>query len=504
MSVSPNLEQALREIERSPEGASIIAFFDLDGTLISGYSVTHMTRDRIKERELGLGELLRTISTALAAGMGAADFRDLLQIGADNWAGRDADSMDEMGERLFRRKIKNLLHPGMREIVKAHQAKGHTVVLSSSATCYQVDPVARHLNIDNVICNRFEIDNGLLTGEISEPVIWSKTKATAAQAFAETVGVEVDTCWFYADGDEDLALMHIVGYPRPVNPGKKLARIARRRGWPVLEFGKRIANNSIRHRVGLASIVPSVMVGAGLSLLTQNRRAGINLGIPLWLDALFASNEVKLNIIGRDNAWAARPAVFIFNHRNQFDAFFAGRVVEKDFTSVGKKELEKHWLMGPVGKILDAAFIDRADSKASVDALKALEDLARKGLSVLIAPEGTRVEGIELGSFKKGAFRIAMGTQLPIVPIVIRNADDIASRDSPYMSPGEVDIAVLPAIDVSEWTLEDLPEHIRAIEELYRRTLANWPGEDELSALRPGAVMSTAKTTRGRRKKRAL
>lgn len=504
MSISRDIDKALREIERSPEGPQVVAYFDLDGTLISGYSVTHMTKDRIRTRELGLGELLRTIATALAAGTGNADFRDLMQVAADAWAGQSADAMDEMGERLFRRKIKNLIHPGMREIVRAHQGKGHTVVLSSSATCYQVDPVARYLGIDNVICNRFEIEDNLLTGEICEPVIWGKTKATAAQAFAHEVGVEVDTAWFYADGDEDLALMHIVGQPRPVNPGKKLEKIARRRGWPIMEFGRRIADSSLRHRFGLASIVPSVMIGIGAGLLKQDRRTAINTGLSLWLDTLFATNNVSLNIIGKENIWAARPAVFIFNHRNQFDALIAGRVVEKDMTAVGKDELRDHWLMGPIGRVLDVAFIDRSDSKAAVEALKGIEDLARRGVSVLIAPEGTRVEGAELGAFKKGPFRIAMGTDLPIVPIVIRNAEDIGARDAPYMSPGEVDIAVLPPIEVKNWTLEELPERIESVRQLYLRALHDWPDESQVNRLTLPKTRRKKASTAGRRKKRAL
>ena len=40
--------------------------------------------------------------------------------------------------------------------------------------------------------------------------------------------------YFYADGNEDLALMRVVGYPRPVNPRAGLAAAAAEHGWPVL------------------------------------------------------------------------------------------------------------------------------------------------------------------------------------------------------------------------------------------------------------------------------
>ena len=69
-----------------------------------------------------------------------------------------------------------------------------------------------------------------------------------------------------------------------------------------------------------------------------------------------------------------------------------------------------------MGKIMDAAFIDRDDPKKAIEGLQKVEELARKGLSILIAPEGTRLDTTEVGPFKKGPFRIAMSAGIPIVP----------------------------------------------------------------------------------------
>ena len=135
--------------------------------------------------------------------------------------------------------------------------------------------------------------------------------------------------------------------------------------------------------------------------------------------------------------------------------------------------------MGTIGKILDAAFIDRDDPVKAVEGLKKVEDLARKGVSILIAPEGTRLDTTEVGSFKKGPFRIAMSAGIPIVPIVIRNAEVIAARDSSTFNPGTVDVVVYPPIPVDDWTPENLAERIDEIRRLYLDTLKNWP-HDEL------------------------
>jgi putative phosphoserine phosphatase/1-acylglycerol-3-phosphate O-acyltransferase len=61
------------------------------------------------------------------------------------------------------------------------------------------------------------------------------------------------------------------------------------------------------------------------------------------------------------------------------------------------------------------------------------------------------------------------------VPIVIRNVDDIGSRNSGTMRPGTVDVAVLPPIDVSRWAKRDLDRRIEAVRALYVRALEDWP-----------------------------
>jgi putative phosphoserine phosphatase/1-acylglycerol-3-phosphate O-acyltransferase len=145
---------------------------------------------------------------------------------------------------------------------------------------------------------------------------------------------------------------------------------------------------------------------------------------------------------------------------------------------VGKKELENDPLVGTIGRVLDAAFIDREDPKAAVEGLRKIEELAKKGISVLIAPEGTRMDTTSVGPFKKGPFRIAMAAGVPIVPVVIRNAEVIASKDSTSMNPGTVDVAVFPPISVADWTSENLEERIAAVRQLYLDALSDWPVDD--------------------------
>ena len=456
------LPGSVAEIEASPRGPEIGAFFDLDGTLVAGFTGVIMTQDRIRRGQLGVGEFIGMVQAGLNHQLGRSEFEDLIGKGARMLRGSSLSDLDELAERLFVQKIMNRIYPEMRDLVRAHMARGHTVVLSSSALTVQVEPVARFLGIENVLSNKFETDDdGLITGEVLRPILWGPGKARAVQAFAARNGVDLAKSYFYADGDEDVALMYLVGNPRPTNPAGKLAAVAAKRGWPVLKFTSRSGSNplsQLRTVAGVASMMPLAAGAVG----------------------------VNLNVLGEENLTKQRPAVFIFNHRNQVDPVIAGKLVSDNFTSVGKKELESDPIMGTIGKLMDAAFIDRDDPKAAVEALQKLEELARKGLSILIAPEGTRLDTTEVGPFKKGPFRMAMSVGIPIVPIVIRNAEVIAARDSSTFNPGTVDVAVFPPIPVDDWTAKNLPDRMAEVRQLYLDTLEDWP-HDELPDAPPYA-----------------
>jgi putative phosphoserine phosphatase / 1-acylglycerol-3-phosphate O-acyltransferase len=473
------LPGSVAEIDAGPEGPKIGAFFDLDGTLVAGFTAAAHTVDRLRHRQVGPVEFLRMTQLAVEYKLGRREIQALIEGGAGTARGRLADDVEEMGERIFQQSVADQIYPEMRDLVRAHQRRGHTVVLSSSALSMQAEPVARYLGIDHVVCNRFVVDeHGVLTGAIRQPVIWGPTKATSVQQFAADHDIDLQASYFYADGDEDLALMHLVGNPRPTNPGPGLTRVAERRGWPIVRLHSRGSGGplgQVRNLAALGSLGPAAAGALGVGLLTRNKRAGVNFLTRYWPETVLALNGVKLNVIGAENLTAQRPAVFLFNHRNNFDVFMVAALVKDNWTGVAKKELARNPVAGTIGRLLDAAFIDRDDPEAAIAALKPVEEAARKGLSIIIAPEGTRLDIAGVGPFKKGAFRIAMATGLPVVPIVIRNADSVAGRNASTLHPGTVDIAVLPPVSVADWTVANLRDKIEQIRGNYLELLANWP-----------------------------
>ncbi|WP_313675263.1 HAD-IB family hydrolase [Mycolicibacterium sp.] len=479
MTEDMRLPGSVAEVLSSPQGPSIGAFFDVDGTIVAGFTAVIMTRERFRNRDMGVGELISMVASGLNHQFGRLEFEGLINKATDVLRGRPLSDLQQIGERLFAEKIEKRIYPEMRELVSAHLERGHTVVLSSSALTIQVEPVARFLGIPDILSNRFETDDdGVLTGKVIKPILWGAGKAKAVQKFAAERGIDLAESYFYADGDEDVALMHLVGNPRPTNPGEKMAEIARKRGWPILRFNSRGRGGlvgQVRTLLGVGSIVPAAYGAVGWGLLTGSRRRGVNFFTSAFPQMLLGLNGVRLNVLGEENLNKQRPAVFIFNHRNNFDPVVVASMVKDNWTGVGKKELENDPVVGTLGKLVDTVFIDRDDPKKAVESLKQAEQLTKKGISVVIAPEGTRLDTRSVGPFKKGPFRLAMAAGVPIVPIVIRNAEVISARDSSTLHPGTVDVVVYPPLSVADWTVDNVAERIEEVRRLYIDTLKTWP-----------------------------
>jgi putative phosphoserine phosphatase/1-acylglycerol-3-phosphate O-acyltransferase len=271
-----------------------------------------------------------------------------------------------------------------------------------------------------------------------------------------------------------------------VNPGPALTKVAERRGWPILRLRSRGSGGPLgraRNLAALGSLGPLAAGALGIGVLSRSKRAGVNFLTRYWPATVLALSGVTLKVTGAENLTAQRPAVFLFNYRNNFDLFMVAALVKSDWTGIASQELASSPVIGALGRLLDAAFIGRAQGAAAPAALMPAVEAAHKGLSLVVAPEGTRLAtaGPGLGPFRTGAFRIALAAGLPVIPIVIRNSDSVAGRNAVTLHPGTVDIAVLPPIDTGGWRADDLPKRAREIRARYLELLADWPAAADAS-----------------------
>lgn len=463
-------QQLLDEIAVSQEGPEIAALFDLDRTLIAGFSAQDILMERVFSRDVTFSQITDGLGSALEFGMGRIEFVEFVNRSARDLGGKPDAENYQFGQRVFDKRVAQRLYPEARALVDAHRDRGHTIAVISSATPYQVQPVADDLGIDNVLCTRLEVEDGICTGKVLEPACYGEGKAVAARTLAGSHGLDLGHSYFYSDGHEDLPLFEIVGKPRPLNPDNKLTDVARRHGWPITRFDSRGTPTAMNMaRMGMTYGAIPFAAAAGLANLMLNRspQEARNLGSTLWGELGSAAIDLKLHVEGEEHLWSQRPAVFVFNHQSALDALVMVRLLRRDFTGVGKKEIKNMPIIGQLFQLAGIIFVDRANHEQAVAALGPAVDALKDGTSIVIAPEGTRSPTIHLGPFKKGAFHLAMQGGVPMVPVVLRNTTDAMPKGALLARPGTIEVEVLPPIDTSEWRAETVNDHVAEVRGMF-------------------------------------
>ena len=471
-----SIQQLLQDIDASPSGPEITAVFDFDGTIIAGYSATVFIREQFRRGDVSPREFLEIMGAMTNFGMGNLGFSGMMAVNAQFMRGIEEETYYEVGEQLYTKQIARRIYPESRALVDAHLAKGHTVAIISSATPYQVAPAAEDLGIEHVLCTHLEVADGKFTGAVVRPTCFGQGKVDAAEALAAEVNGDLDESFFYSDSTDDQLLLERVGNPRALNPSEKLERLARKNKWPVASFGSRgrpSLGQFVRSVAATSSLVTSFVAGLPIYALTGSKRDSVNFSFSLFADTASALIGLELKVKGEENLWSHRPCVFVFNHQSKADVVIIAKLLRRDIAGIGKKEIKREQpLIGKVMEFGGVVFIDRANSKNAIDSIAPLVDTMRdEGKSVVLAPEGTRTVSPTLAPFKKGAFHIAMQAGVPIVPIVIRNAGDVAPKGDFVFRSATVDVEVLPAVDTSNWSVETIDQHVTEVRNMFARSL---------------------------------
>lgn len=474
--------EAITESIRSQQGGrTTAAFFDLDGTIIATHSVTDLFMERLMSGKVRKEEVFDIANLAVRYMLKTSDFVDGIKSSVRNMAGMDEDELIELASKVKTERLAPQVFPEIRAIIRAHRKKGHTLAVVTSASRYQVAPLAADLGIDNIICTELEVVDGKFTGELSGPACYGPAKLTAAKAFAKKHRIGLKKSYFYSNGSEDIPLLEAVGHPVAIAPDDKLKRVALRRGWLVHELSSRGwvgATDVMRTIATFGTALPTFAAGLPFRLLGGSAQDSTNLSLAMWSSMATIIAGLKLLVEGESHLWAHRPAVFVFNHQSAMDMLIMAKLLREDVVGVAKQEIKKQPLVGPVMQLTGTVFLDRDNIRDPKAALKPALDAISDGKSVVMAPEGTRSKDGKLGKFKTGAFHLAQQAGVPIVPVVIHNALDALPNKSMVIRPAEVKVTVLEPVSTENWTKKSIAPATRKMREQYVRVL------DELDASR--------------------
>ena len=222
------------------------AFFDMDKTLIAENSGSLYMRYRYQRGEISGFELLKGVSAYLQYKLGVLDIRNWTKNMMVQFRGQREQDLEEQAVEWFEEMVAQTIYPEAERLVREHADAGHVVAIVSGATKFVVRPLAQRLHIQHWLFTGLEVEDGLFTGRVVEPVCFEEGKIYWLQQFIEEHGVDLAKSYFYSDSITDLPLLEIVGHPVATNPDPLLYRTAVKRRWPV-RFFESPAQPSVGH-----------------------------------------------------------------------------------------------------------------------------------------------------------------------------------------------------------------------------------------------------------------
>jgi 1-acyl-sn-glycerol-3-phosphate acyltransferase len=202
-----------------------------------------------------------------------------------------------------------------------------------------------------------------------------------------------------------------------------------------------------------------------------------------WADVWFAFIFIRHKNIFKEALRPGQPYIFVANHISFLDAAAIPKTFRFAIRPLGKVEMAKVPLFGFIYKKAIVT-VDRSSPQNRTRSVQILKSILRKGISILVFPEGTFNEtGKPLKEFYDGAFRIAIETGTPLKPVLLLDTYSRLHYSSVFsLTPGVSRAVFLPEIPVEGLHMKDVGHLKERVHKIMERELvayrAAWIRED--------------------------
>lgn len=218
--------------------AAKLAFYDLDGTLVSSNVVSqYLWFARNHPNANSAWRLARALLRAprwLALELRSR--RRFNEVFFLEYAGLSLDWMRANAPLMNEAVLRPATFPGARALVQRDRAEGFRTILLTGSLDFAIQPLLDDLGFDEAVANRLEFRNGVATGALIEPILAGPEKVDAIRALCAREDAEPSQCRAYSDSMSDVPMLEAVGHPHATNPVKKLRALAESRRWPILDL----------------------------------------------------------------------------------------------------------------------------------------------------------------------------------------------------------------------------------------------------------------------------
>ena len=182
----------------------------------------------------------------------------------------------------------------------------------------------------------------------------------------------------------------------------------------------------------------------------------------------------KIHISGEIISDPRRPYVVVCNHQSMADIPLISNL-PWEMKWLAKIELFNLPILGWMLRLAGDISVDRKNPRSGAQALIKAQRILEQKCSVMIFPEGTRTLDGRVRQFSDGAFHLAIKAKVSVLPLVIEGSHDCIPKNSwKFGKPSEIFLKVLPSIDTSKLTIQDVPALRDTVRSAIMKQIAEW------------------------------
>ncbi|XP_054853398.1 1-acyl-sn-glycerol-3-phosphate acyltransferase beta isoform X2 [Eublepharis macularius] len=168
---------------------------------------------------------------------------------------------------------------------------------------------------------------------------------------------------------------------------------------------------------------------------------------------------LRFDVKGLEHFQVEGPCVIVSNHQSVLDMMGLMEILPDRCVQIGKRELLYFGSVGLIMYLGGVIFINRKSTSNAKSVMSGVgQAMTTDNVKVWIYPEGTRNGNGDLLPFKKGAFHLAIQTQVPVIPVVYSSFTTFYNPEKNLFTSGRIRVEVLPPIHTSGMTATDVTE----------------------------------------------
>lgn len=197
-----------------------------------------------------------------------------------------------------------------------------------------------------------------------------------------------------------------------------------------------------------------------------------------WSRSWLVASGTRLNVEGQENIVPDRSYIVVSNHLSTLDIMVSFLAVELPIRYLAKKELFRIPLFAQAMRAIGIVEVDRAARSAVHNSVnRQTRDLLATKRSLIIYAEGTRPRDGVMTPFKKGAFTMAIASQLPVLPLTIHGTYEAAVPGKPWFRGGPVTAIIDPPIETEGMASADVDSLRNQVHEIIAKRITDLGGQ---------------------------